>query len=235
MEFISINRDNLYDTIATAIEKKILDGELKPGDKLPSENSLAQMFGVSRNVIRESLREVKEWGLIEVKTGSGNFVCEPKISQISSDLNRMVILNHIVMDDFFDTRMLIEPRAARLAAKYATQEQVQTLSETLAVMQENENNNVIWGNAESQFHCMIARAAKNRFLYIFVASLLDALRVYSEETLHGKYCKEIIRSHVNIYEAIRDHKEEQAEKAMAEHVSEASAWIKKADEENQNS
>ena len=232
LEFDVVNRDNLYDTVAAAIEEKILSGEIKPGDKLPSENMLAQMFGVSRNVVRESLRVVKEWGLVEVKTGSGIYACKPKIGQISRNLNRMVLLNNILLDDFFDMRLLIETRACRLAAENITDKQLEILKETIVTMNTYADDSKEWGDAEDRFHCTIAKAAGNKFMYIFTASLIDAMRVYTEESLNGTYCKEIVHSHTGILEALKAHDACKAEKLMEKHISEACDWMKKTEQQN---
>jgi GntR family transcriptional repressor for pyruvate dehydrogenase complex len=225
--FNIIKKDNLSDTIAESIENDILSGELKLGDKLPSENRLSEMFGVSRNVIREALRLVKERGLVEISTGSGIYVSSPKAAIIGRNLNRMVAVNNYLLSDFFDMRMTLETKASRMAAVNITDEELAKLERTINIMKEMSDNSVAFGEAENKFHYVVARASRNDFLRIFIDSLMDAQAVYTTEELDGKYCREIVHDHEKIYYALKHHKEAEAERCMAQHVANAYEWMQK--------
>ena len=66
----------LYEQLAERIRQNILSGALKPGDKLPTERILAEDYGVSRTVVREAVKALKQEGLIEIKAGLGTFVVD---------------------------------------------------------------------------------------------------------------------------------------------------------------
>ena len=225
MGFNLIKKDNLSDTIAESIENDILSGELKVGDKLPSENRLSEMFGVSRNVIREALRLVKERGLVEISTGSGIYVSRPKSALIGKNLNRMVAVNNYLLSDFFDMRMTLEIKAIRMAAVSITDEELDKLERTITVMKEMSDNSVAFGEAENRFHYLIAKASRNAFLKIFIESLMDAQAVYTTEELGGSYCREIVHDHEKIFCALKHHNEAECERYMAQHVANAYEWM----------
>ena len=226
MHFVAINKDNLYETIANAIEEKILAKEFKPGDKLPSENQLAQIFGVSRNIVREALKALKERGLIEVKTGSGTYVSQPQIDQISENFNRLFILNDVLLDDFFDMRLLIETQACRLAAKNITEDQLAVLEKTIDDMNTYGVKSKQWAQAEELFHKVIAEASGNKVMYIYASSLFASMQIYLDEALNGQNCDKIVRYHQDIFNAIKLHNSDMAANAMENHLCTAREWMK---------
>ena len=153
-------------TVAHKIEEKILDGEIKVGEKLPSEINFSKMLGVSRNVLREALRVLKEWGLIEIKPGSGAYVCKPEFNSLQSNINRLVILNDVDIKEFFELRSLLEEQACLEAADSISKNELDILGATLSKMNEIEDPEK-WGACELKFHLTIAKASRNKLLCIF--------------------------------------------------------------------
>ncbi|MDE7214060.1 MAG: winged helix-turn-helix domain-containing protein, partial [Anaeroplasmataceae bacterium] len=87
MEFKPIKRVSVSEQIFEQIKEKIISGELKPGDKLPSENEFCKIYGVSRIAVRQALNTLLTLGLIETKFGEGSFVKQPSSGQV---LNRLI-------------------------------------------------------------------------------------------------------------------------------------------------
>lgn len=77
---------NLYTNIVDNIEEAIKNGELNEGTKLPSERAMAERYDVSRNVIREAYKILKEKGLVDIYSGKGAFVSKPKANVINNRL-----------------------------------------------------------------------------------------------------------------------------------------------------
>src|SRR5512137_1413361 len=69
-----IQSERLYERIVSQIEQRIVAGEIKSGDQLPSENELAKQFGVSRTAVREAIKALREKRLVEVRPGVGTFI-----------------------------------------------------------------------------------------------------------------------------------------------------------------
>ena len=87
MPFQKIKPEKLASAVADQIEKLILRGILKPGERLPSERDLAERFGVSRPSLREAITELQEKGLLSSRAGSGIFVADVLGSAFSNALN----------------------------------------------------------------------------------------------------------------------------------------------------
>ena len=73
--FSNISSKKVYEQVIEQIQESIFNGELKKGDKLPSERELSEQMRVSRTSIREALRVLETLGVVESKQGEGNFVC----------------------------------------------------------------------------------------------------------------------------------------------------------------
>ena len=74
LETLQIRRESLSEQVAEKIQQFIIQGHLRPGDRLPPERELGEQLGVSRTVIREATKQLQERGLVKVLTGSGTYV-----------------------------------------------------------------------------------------------------------------------------------------------------------------
>ena len=116
----TIVRAKLSEQIADRLEDMILNEELEDSEKLPSEQTLAENFNVSKNVVRESLNTLKERGLVETRNGAGNYVTKPKADNLSDVISRMIVLDNIDYRQIYDTRIVLETSACRRAARRIT-------------------------------------------------------------------------------------------------------------------
>ena len=121
-EVDSVKKNNLYESIADTIEAMILDDTLKVGERLPSEAAMAESFGVSRNIIREAMKILKERHLVELRNGDGARVVKPDSSSLKDVVNRMVIMGSLSLSEIYELREALEVSAAGLAAGRRTEE-----------------------------------------------------------------------------------------------------------------
>jgi len=91
----SVQRVNLYESIADNLEQMILNDSSQIGHRLPSEQTLAENFGVSRNVVRESLKILKERHLVSLRTGEGAYIEKPDNRSLTELLNRIILLDNV--------------------------------------------------------------------------------------------------------------------------------------------
>src|SRR5215813_5236055 len=91
--FKRVERKRLPEVVASQIEEAIIDGTFAVGTQLPSEQQLAEEFGVSRNVVREAFKFLKERGLIEILNGSGAYICQPSSEATSNALGLYIRLS----------------------------------------------------------------------------------------------------------------------------------------------
>ena len=223
-----INRKHLYDEVATEIEKMVLNETLKVGDKLPPEKNLAENFGVSRNILREALKTLKERGLIEVKTGDGVYIAKPSTDVFRDIVNRLIVLGDISMMDLFEFRLAIEVKACGLAAENISEEEIKKLQGIIDLMRMEIDDLEKWAEAELQFHLSIAQASRNKLFYSFISpisNLLFDLFIKGRQNPDAKI--EGLEGHVSIVKSLKTKDKKIAEEAMKKHLEHSMALIPK--------
>lgn len=219
--FSKVEQKRLPEMIADKIEQAIIERSFDVGAQLPSEQQLADQFGVSRNVVREAFKFLKERGLITILNGSGAYVAEPSSAHTSTALGRYMRLlgTHEALSDLFEARRLLEGENARLAAERATDADLAALEDCLRRMRQHAGSMEKWASADLDFHLAIARATQNPFFTLLLEPLVGQLHDVIAEgytvpgaTDHG------LQAHIQIYEAIKAHDTERAESAILAHL-----------------
>jgi GntR family transcriptional regulator, transcriptional repressor for pyruvate dehydrogenase complex len=165
MEIKTISKQYIVDEVYQQIVDKIKDGTWKPGEKLPSENQLCQMFGVSRTSIRSALQKASAYGIIEIRHGQGSFVLDyPKVDVLDGIQLGMNMTDKEILD-MLEFRETIEFKCIDLAVERATEEDVLSLEQALNKMIENKDDYKKYSLADFEFHLVFAKASKNNVLY----------------------------------------------------------------------
>lgn len=162
----------LADSTAQQIIKMIEeDNRFSVGDKLPNENDFASELGVSRSTLREAIKILTTNGMLEIKRGRGTFVTSNTTVDCAN-------LNDIEsgLDDLFEMRLMFEPECAYLAAKRATDEEI----ETICYYGEEIEKKILSGEdrtfEEQKFHESIANATHNSFVKQFMPIIFNAIK-----------------------------------------------------------
>lgn len=180
----SIKKRNLYEEVAAQIERFILQSAPQSGQKLPAEKDLAANFGVSRPVIREALKLLKERQLIESHTGGGTYTCKPGTQNLIDVIQRMIQMDCIDYHHVFDMRLLLEPHACRLAAETGlSPDQAAALDGTIAKMIEFQRVTDERVSYDLKFHALIAQYSGNPILATFIQSMTGLLTPLIREAL----------------------------------------------------
>jgi GntR family transcriptional repressor for pyruvate dehydrogenase complex len=219
--FNKLDRVPLPEQIAGEIEEAIMSGKFALGSLLPSEQQLAYQFGVSRNVIREAFKFLKERGLILIQNGSGAMVVPPSARATSNALGRYLRMNppRNEVEALYEIRRLLEGEAARLAA-----ERIETLDhDYLAVcikrMEKHAGDIEAWSDADLDFHIGVAAAAQNPLFRILLHPLVEQLRdVIQEGYAEAGAAERGLEAHRQIFDRIRHRDPEGAHQAMLEHL-----------------
>ena len=154
-----------YKTVSAAIERAILDGALRPGAALPTEQELADRFGVHRSTVREAIRQVEQEGLLQRREGRRLFVCLPGVHDLAPRATRLLLLHQTTFQELWDVALTLEPLAARRAASQAT-------ADDLAQVQANvdasaaETGLAALVALDMEFHALVGRASHNRALML---------------------------------------------------------------------
>lgn len=225
-----VDRRRLYQQIADDIERLILEGTFPPEGRLPSEQELADRYGVSRNVIREALKSLKELGLVVIRTGSGTYVRRPTMKPVAEALNRFVrhSLPDFSLAHFYEIRRMIEPDSASLAAKRASEEDLCAIQAALQEMESHRDDLQAWSGADLEFHRAIAGATHNPLVRSIIDALIDPLRIviaagYADP--HGTQAG--LEAHTRITTAIQNHDSPAAHQAMLEHLNDSEQRLSK--------
>src|SRR5690606_21376082 len=108
------------------------DGDLKPGDALPTEQALAEKFGVNRSTVREAIRLLEQEGLLVRAAGRRLRIAQPGMGDLASRAMRAMVLEAVSFRELWEVGITLEPRAARLAAEHATDADLVALDDNLA-------------------------------------------------------------------------------------------------------
>ena len=216
------SRPLLYNQIANLIEQRITSGEYKSGSRLPSEQKLCEEFGVSRTILRETLKLLKERGLIGTRTGSGSYVTRPEAHNISDVVSRIINLDRIDYEDVFDVRTILEVESTALAAKNATSDQIDDICSVLDELHNTTLSNEKRAEKDFEFHFLIAKASGNPLLALMVEAMGGICRSIIERTnlIIGSTDDSNLR-HSNIFSAICAHDVEGARAAVKDHLDES--------------
>ena len=173
MSFRRINKSRLFIEVSSQLRQSIFKGEYKPGERLPSERELADVFGVSRIIIREAVWDLKKSGLVEIKRGAygGPFVQEMRHNAVTSVMKDVLTMGGARPADIMAVRLILEPSSAELAARNATEEDIDLLEKNLQSQPEKMTPEVIRWNIE--FHRIVTNASHNPVFSLLTNILLD--------------------------------------------------------------
>lgn len=171
-----VNRGpHLSTLVASSISREIAQGRLKPGDQLPTEQALAQTFGVSRNVVREAIARLRSEGRIWSQQGRGAFVADVPNSTVLT-IDNDTLLQVDAFQSLFELRGILEVQAAGIAADRRSIEDLEAMRSALAVMREAPYGSVNWLKADVEFHRTIAAATRNIYMVQFLLFVSERVR-----------------------------------------------------------
>ena len=154
-----------YKTVSAAIERAILDGALRPGTALPTEQELSERFGVHRSTVREAIRQVEQEGLLQRREGRRLFVCLPGVHDLAPRATRLLLLHQTTFQELWDVALALEPLAARLAALHATADDLAQLQGNLDASAAEPRPHALVA-LDMEFHALVGRASHNRALML---------------------------------------------------------------------
>jgi len=197
---------------------------LKPGDRLPSERELTDLFKVGRPTIREALRSLESIGLIEVKQGRGSFIKESDfssyIASLRENINFTRIVDTVSLEEFYSGRKLIEPAIARLVAEKHTPEDLEHLDriiqETRLALDDAGGRFIKFS---ATFHELLARMTRNKvvqFSMDFILTMSPKARL--QRFARREFREMVLKDHERIVRFIREGDGKGASRALEQHL-----------------
>ncbi|WP_338766789.1 FCD domain-containing protein [Massilia sp. METH4] len=209
----------LYRVVAERIAQLIREEGIEPGARLPSERDLAAKLSVSRASLREGLIALELGGVIEVRGGSGVYVCR---TQQTREQESDVPEAGPGPFEVLSARRLVEAEVAAIAARVATDNAIDAILRTVEVMEAHHANRTTDELADRNFHLAIARATGNGALVGTTAYLWDQLgRLWHKLREHFETDElrlQTLKDHRLIFEAIAAHDPAAARRAMRSHI-----------------
>jgi GntR family transcriptional repressor for pyruvate dehydrogenase complex len=228
--FKSINeeRKTFSRKVVEHIHELIASGQLKPGDKLPSEREIAELMSVSRPTIREAFKILSAMGFLSIRQGHGVFV--EKHGARLDNFASLLFLQTDTIYELFEVRKMIETESAAKAAKRGTSHFLEQILETTRDCYEKvvagqqfiskEERDKFLSETDQQFHLSIAEAAGNEVVIRVMTNLIDLLRESRMQSMKipGRV-EQSLKEHMLIAEALVDRNVKLARSRMFDHLS----------------
>ena len=215
----------LADSVASELEQRILEGSLKPGDRLPSERTLALELGVSRPSLREAIQKLVSKGLLSTRHGGGTFVTDRLEAYFVDPWQDMLKSNPMLHRDLLEVRQMLESQAASLAADRATDVDLSRLDAVYAALEASNDRDDLANciDTDVAFHQAVAEASHNVLIGHLTASLMRVIHGHVSSNLVHLHARperwrQLRAQHRAIWQAIREHKPQEAALAASQHI-----------------
>lgn len=213
-------RKSLGEVVFDRMFRSIKSGAYAPDERLPTEHDLAAEFQVSRPVVREALRKLRDQGLIYSRQGAGSFVRQMGVRQ---PLGFGVVENITGLARCYEFRLMLEPAAAEAAALRHRPETLVAITDALEALRDATARQRHREDADFAFHLAIAKASENQYVSIAMEALESHIAVGMQ--FHGQSLKlspggleRVYEEHKAIHDAIRDRDGAQARTLMHDHL-----------------
>ena len=226
-QFSVIERLPTYRLVYNAIQNEIMSGRLNVGDRLPSETSLAEQFGVNRSTVREGIRLLEESGLV-TRSGAGRpRVALPHFLDLASRASRALILHSVTFRELWEAAVIIEPATAEYAATRIDEAHLERLDANIAAMEEMvltvESGGRVDTDAfvslDTEFHEIISESASNRVLAL-AREPVSRLFIPAGRIMLPRLNthRRVLVAHRHIYDALRSHDAPKVHEWMKRHM-----------------
>ena len=219
-------RPKAHEEVAAKIQR-LIQKTLKPGDKLPTQRTMATMFRATRGSVKDAVRRLELMGLVDPHSGKGTTVRKPS-SAVFLTHAKLLEEHRQLLSELLDFRKILEPPLAARAAKKASREEVAEIESILQLQAEKVTRGELTIDEDTEFHYAIALASHNSTVLQLLNVLMDVLRESRERSLQvkGRAAKSLA-GHRRIMSAIKSKNAGVAETAMLRHIEEIEAILLK--------
>lgn len=230
LTFKPVESKTLAEAVAEQLMTMIARGQLKPGDRLPTEPELMEQFNVGRSTLREAVKSLVVAGLLETRRSSGTFVSESYADFLSRRLNWDMVFSKQDLRHIIEIRCALEEQAAALAAERATDAEIEKLAQHIEAIRDMSLGPEKAVEHDIAFHMAVAEASHNPMLFNMVLNIRQLLHGYikSGYTRRGysnqAEADDIADLHQPIVDAIRAGQPYEAKKAMHVHFKNTTGW-----------
>jgi GntR family transcriptional repressor for pyruvate dehydrogenase complex len=209
-----------YEMVAHAIEQRILDNEIAPGDILPSETVFAAQLGVNRSTLREALRALEQNGLVMREVGRKKLrVSAPQPKDIARRIVSSLIIRKVSIFELYEAMCVLEPACAGNAATRRDEDDILALEDNLAQTRQAIDDRESLVKLDIMFHKLVGEAARNRALDLAREPLSDLFYPAFYPVMSRLNAAErLLVAHGHIVDAIKAKDAETARSWMERHI-----------------
>lgn len=207
--------------IVEYFKDNILSGEWKVGEKIPSENQLTQMLGVSRASVRTAIQQLVGIGVLESIHGKGTFLIDDQMEEADSRESKITAQDCLDIEKVLEYRRVIESEICYMATQRATPELLAELSRLLERMKEHEGEREAFVAADVKFHKAICAACGNPLLEKSMNKVFEETRKNHRQMNEIFGYQDGIRYHTLILDAMKSGDSDRTRELMREHLQNA--------------
>lgn len=209
------------DRIVDQVNELISSGQLKAGDKIPSERLLSEKFKVSRFVVRDALSQLEFYGVLKKAPHGGRVVVSSEDSAFMTMIANGLSLVKPDYQSLMETRNVLEIESAGLAAERATAEDIQALEGAVKQLEEKVSQGEAGLEEDLLFHIQVAEASKNNVLKYLISYMVSHMMTYTREYDICRDARNLkaLNEHVLILKHIKARDVEKSRQSMRDHLS----------------
>ncbi len=173
-----VKRTTAVEIVIDTIKNLLLSKKLKPGDLIPSESDLSESLSISRGSIREAMKILSAFGVVEVKQGDGTYVATSANKKLFDPFLFNLLVTETDIEELVEIRLMVEEGIVKLIIRHAEDSDLDALEKAYLEMEENTKNQPddleMAFRSDVNFHLVMGRITKNRLvenLYSFVVEL----------------------------------------------------------------
>ena len=213
-----MNNKMLSQSIADTLLSMItIEKRFSAGDKLPNENELSEELNVSRTTLREAIRILVAYNVLEIQRGKGTFVTQAAFEQ-QSDFGQLADIK-VNAKDLYEMRLIFEPEAAYLAAIRGTDAEIKRILDLGEKIEQEIKSGQDRTDNEHLFHKAIAQATHNEFMNQLMPILYQAIaKGVTLSAMSQKAVTDTVGDHRMIMDFLEQRNAEGAKNAMKIHI-----------------
>jgi len=208
---------SIPEKVIDEIRDALLRGDLKPGDRLPTETQLASNFSVSRIVVREAMKMLSAIGVVEIKRGNGTYIAKDISTSMIDPFIFGLIVGKKTPEELLDLREMLEIGILEIVLKRATKDDMEKMEEAVKLLEEDskraEKDSEILNEHNLAFHYAFAQATHNPMI-VKIAEALWKMFAFTIKRSTLKKTEESVQHHKMILEALKEKNSEKARVAI---------------------
>lgn len=214
-----VSSEKPVDVIIRQIKELLISGRLKPGDRLPPERKLSEQFAVGRTHVREALRKLEFYGILQTRPQSGTFVAGIGVSALQSLIADVLKIDSPSFLSLVETRVLLEEATIKLACQRRTKEDLRQLEVSLEAYLQKAEQGIKAVDEDLLFHLTIADASKNKVLKSLLLIIIpDIISNYSVFKVCDTVTSKALNEHRQLFACIKEGDAERGATVMKKHL-----------------